>query len=218
MASRPASGGARQVDVPAERLERWLSNFAERHGEPTHVPTTTGVTLTAPDGTTVECVAPFAPVSPDAALPYNGLLQHVVQPRRVGVLLVRLGGYAVGIFEGTTLVTSKVGSKTVHGRNSNGGWSQHRYARRRDGQVKVALQESTDVAARILGGQELDALVTGGEKSAIAAVLEDPRLKALQIKIEPRVLDVPDPKLVVLQQTPAQFRAVRMLITDPATP
>jgi hypothetical protein len=34
--------------------------------------------------------------------------------------------------------------------------------------------------------------------------------------VEPRILDVPDPKLTVLQQTPALFRAVRIRVLDPA--
>ncbi len=217
MASRPAAGGGRHVDVAPERLEKWLTGFADRHGPTTWSATGERVDVVAADGARAECDVPFAPLlPPDATVAYAGLVEHALTDRRVGVLLVRLGGYAAGIFEGTTLTTSKVGSKSVHGRNSNGGWSQHRFARRREGQVKVALSDSADVAVRILvDAKALDALVLGGETKAVTAVMADPRLLHLKELVEPRILDVPDPKLVVLQQTPALFRAVRIRILDP---
>jgi hypothetical protein len=216
MASRPAAGGGRHVDVPAERLEKWLAGFSERHGTATWRATAERVDLIAEDGARAECEVPFPPLAVDDSAPFGGLPAHVMTDRRVGVLLVRLGGYAAGVFDGTTLTTSKVGSKTVHGRNSNGGWSQHRYARRREGQVKEALAESADVAVRILAGARgLQALVLGGETKAATEVMQDPRLAKLVPLVQERFLVVPDPKLVVLQQTPALFRAVRIRIIDP---
>ena len=210
------------MDVPAERLERWFAGFAERHGAINWTATPERVDLLAQDGARAECDVPFGPLDAGGDEQFGGLVQHVKQDRRVGVLLVRLGGYAAGIFDGTTLTTSKVGSKTVHGRNSNGGWSQHRYARRREGQVKEALTESADVAVRILLGTDgaraapaLQALVLGGETKAAHEVMQDPRLAPLRPLVQARFLVVPDPKLVVLQQTPALFRAVRIRVIDP---
>jgi len=45
---------------------------------------------------------------------------HCLRERRLGVLLVRLGGHAAGVFEGRRLVSSKVGSRQVHGRSAAG--------------------------------------------------------------------------------------------------
>jgi hypothetical protein len=223
VASRPAAGGGRFVDVAPERLERWLAGFCERHGSATTDFRADRVTVTASDGAVADVHVPFAPLAVDNSLPYAGLVAHVLRQRRVGVLLVRLGGYAVGVFDGETLITSKVGSRQVHGRNSNGGWSQQRYARRRDNQVRDALEETADVAARLLAGnagpaQSLDGFVTGGDRAAIAAVLVDPRLQHLSRVTEPRILDVPDPKLAVLTATPALYRAVSIRIIDPDPP
>jgi len=216
MVSRPAAGGGRHVDVSPERLERWLAGFAERHGDVTFSASPPTVTLTASDGAVASCNVPFPPLSINASLPYGGLIAHAQQERRVGVLLVRLGGYAVGIFDGTTLLTSKVGSRQVHGRSAAGGWSQQRFARRREGQVRVALQEAADVAARILAeAQQLDGVVLGGDKQAVGAVLDDARLAHLRPLVQSRLLDVPDPKLTVLAQTPTLFRAVRIHVLDP---
>src|SRR5262249_59616888 len=48
----------------------------------------------------------------------------------VAALLVRLGGYAAGVFEGERLVASKVGSRFVKGRHKKGGSSAGRFSPR----------------------------------------------------------------------------------------
>ncbi|MCU1592575.1 MAG: hypothetical protein JWP11_3831 [Frankiales bacterium] len=210
MATSPAVGGGRWVTVPPERLERWLAGFAERHGE---VSETTGpdvVRLTAADGAVAVCEVPFPPLA-------ESLVEHVLRPRHVGVLLVRLGGYAAGIFEGRELVSSKVGSRQVHGRSAAGGQSQQRFARRREGQARVALGAAADNAVRILlpEARRLDAVVLGGDRSAVDEVLTDRRLQPLLDLVTGRLLDVPDPRLKVLQQAPDLFRAVRIHLVEP---
>jgi hypothetical protein len=210
----------RSVEVEAERIPRWFANFAERNGGLTEVQATAdGVRAAGANGTLAECVAPFLPWwSPDGD-PLAALAAHVTAERRVGVLLVRLGGFAAGIFDGVDLGDSKVGSRQVHGRTSAGGWSQQRFARRRENQVDVALDSATEVAARILlpHVDSVAALVLGGERTAVDKVLADRRLSGLgAVPVEPRFLSVPDPRLNVLKETPAKFRAVTIHLTDPA--
>jgi hypothetical protein len=215
---RPAAGGGRWVAVAPERLDRWLTGFAERHGDGGWVSRDGVVTVSGVDKATACCHPPFPPLVTDPTLPYDGLLAHALTDRRVGVLLVRRGGHAVGIFAGSALVASKVGSRHVQGRTAAGGWSQHRFARRREGQTQVALGAAADVAARVLVAEAVppvDHLVTGGDKRLLAEVLEDPRLRVLQVVTSDRVLDVPNPKLDVLRATPAAFRAVRILTRGP---
>ncbi|MEO6712965.1 MAG: acVLRF1 family peptidyl-tRNA hydrolase [Mycobacteriales bacterium] len=216
MSGRPAAGGGRHVDVAPERLERWLAGFAERHGEVAVDVAPELVRLTAADGSLAECDVPFAPLASDETGAYGGLVAHALRVRCVGVLLVRLGGYAVGVFDGTTLSSSKVGSRQVHGRSAAGGWSQQRFARRREGQVREALGDAADVAARILlpVAERLDAVVVGGDKRAAAEVLTDPRLSRVSALVQPRMIDVPDPRLRVLQDSPRLWRAVRIRIVD----
>jgi hypothetical protein len=201
--------------VPPERIERWLDGFAERHGPVTSVTGPDAVVLTAADGATARCKVPFPPLT-------TSLVEHCRVDRRVGVLLVRLGGYAAGVFEGRELVASKVGSRQVHGRSAAGGQSQQRFARRREGQVRVALSAAADNAVRILLPEtaRLDAVVLGGDRSAVDEVLTDRRLAPLLPLVTGRLLDVPDPRLKVLQGTPDLFRAVRIELTepDPVTP
>jgi hypothetical protein len=207
----------KDVTVPPERLGRWLEGFADRHGESSYVAQPDVVLVTAVDGARAECFVPFPPLVVDEAQPYGGLLAHARRERRVGLLLVRRGGYAAGIFAGGSLLTSKVGSRHVQGRTAAGGQSQQRFARRREKQAREAFGAAADVAARILlpSVDELDAVVLGGDKAAVAQVMDDPRLRPLaDLVVGPR-LAVPDPRLAVLKDTPAQFRAVRITVSEP---
>jgi len=195
----------RVVTVAAERLERWVAGFAERHGGATAGPGQDVVEFVGADGDHAWVEVPFPPLAGD-------LVEHVLRPRRVGVLLVRRGGYAAGVFDGTALIASKVGSSYVQGTTKAGGWSQQRYARRRANQASAAFAEAADAAARVLAGVPLDGFVAGGDREAVRAVLADRRLAHL----EPAGpwLEVKDPKLKVLAAMPEQFRAVRIRL-DP---
>lgn len=208
----PAAGGGRWVSVPPERLERWLSGFAERHGPTTTTAGAERVLLEARDGARAELEVPFPPLADD------DLVAHALRARRIGVLLVRLGGHACGVVEGTRLVVSKVGSRQVHGRSAAGGQSQQRFARRREGQVRVALQAAADNAVRVLVPEaaRLDGVVVGGERTAVDAVLADRRLAPLVPLVTGRLLDVPDPRLRVLETAPELLRAVHIRVVDPA--
>lgn len=207
----------RAVDVEAERLAGWLQRFGERHGPTTWQASPDLVVVSAGDGARAECEVPFPPLAVDDTAEYGGLPDHVSRDRCVGVLLVRLGGHAAGIFSGADLLSSKVGSRLVHGRSAAGGQSQQRFARRREGQVRVALQDAASVAIRILlpAAADLDALVLGGDRSAVEKVLADTRLAPLRPLVTRRLLDVPDPRLRVLKETPKLFRSVRIRVVDP---
>jgi len=198
-----------RYELPPERLGRWLDRWAQAHGG--IAASAIGdrgrlVTYTAHDGAAVACEPPFPPLADGDAL-----LEHVARERTVGVLLVRLGGHAAGIFAGTRLTASKTGARLVHGRHRAGGSSSGRFARRRAGQARVALQAAADVAAHVLREPaeqgRLDAVVLGGDRTALASVLADPRLGAVRGLAVDRVLDVPDPRRAVLEATPDAFRA-----------
>ncbi len=208
--------GERWVSVEPRRLEGWLGRYVAAHGLHECRVLREVVEVVGEDGTVARCMVPFPPLEPHPDQPWGGLLEHSLTERRVGVLLVRLGGYAAGIFEGRALVSSKVGSRQVHGRSSAGGWSQQRFARRREGQAVVALAAAADNAVRILvpEAKNLDAVVLGGDRTAVDATLADRRLEPLRGLVTGPLLDVPDPRLRVLEQTPATFLRVRIGLTD----
>ena len=204
------------------------------------------VTFTAPDGAVAECHPPFPeslawPARGDrpasgAANPAAGpvpaeitaaVAAHAAAPRSVGVLLVRLGGYAAGVFTGypPALADAKTGSRPVHGRSAAGGWSQHRFARRREKQANEALDAAADAAVLVFtrwesgGGagrmSRLDAVVLGGDKRAVAELRDDPRLAPYVAMATERFLTVPDPRRAVLEAAPKGFLAVKIRLTEP---
>jgi len=177
------------------------------------------VTFTAEDGATAECHPPFPPVPPGARTA-EALAAHAAADRTIGVLLVRLGGYAVGVFSGSPprLIDSKTGSRPVHGRSAAGGWSQHRFARRRENQAATALRAAADAAAEVFGRygpDRLDAVVLGGDKRSAAGLRGDARLEKYLAKATGRFLTVPDPRLAVLRDIPRAFLAIRIRLTEP---
>ena len=97
------------------------------------------------------------------------LAAHASADRTVAVLLVRLGGYAAGVFRGAPprLVASKVGSRLVHGRSAAGGTSQHRFARRREKQAREALEAAADMrGGRVRPGQRRAGRAGAGRRQA----------------------------------------------------
>ena len=214
--SRPAAGGGRWVSVDPERLPAWLDGFAARHGAVEWHAGPERVEVHAADGALAACEVPLPPLTVDPDAPWGGLPAHALAERTVGVLLVRLGGFAAGVFAGSRLVASQTGSRPVHGRAAAGGWSQRRFARRREGQARVALDAAAEAAAAVLlpAVDTLHALVGGGDRRAVEAVLADARLASLRPLLSPRLLDVPDPRRRVLEDAPRLFRAVSIRVVE----
>ena len=151
------------------------------------------------DGAAAVIAVPFPPLA-ESADPLPELLAHVNRDCRIGALLVRRGGHAVGVFDGRALIASKVGGSYVQGRTKAGGWSQQRYARRRANQAAQAYAEAAEAAVRILApvAADLHAVVGGGDRPGVEAVLADPRLTEVRARFTGTVLPTPDPRLRVL--------------------
>jgi hypothetical protein len=236
MLSEPAASPARWIDVTPERFPGWIESFGGRHGavrvadEPGDAEPGGAVVFVAADGAVARAHVPFPPVpglgaAGDPVMQDPGevarvIAAHAAADRTVGVLLVRLGGYAAGVFSGTPprLADSKVGSRLVHGRSAAGGQSQQRFARRREKQAAEALGAAADTAVGVFGryGRPLDALVLGGDRRAVAGLRDDPRLRGYFGLAVERFLTTPDPRLAVLRETPKMFRAIRVQLTEPA--
>jgi hypothetical protein len=206
----------RTVLVPPERLVRWFENFGARHGTPALAVQDGRLVATAPDGAVAEAALPFGrgyDGRPDAV----GLREAAQREVRWGVLLVRKGGFAVAAGTSQTPSRTKVGRRHVQGRTKAGGQSQQRFARRRDNQARQAFEAAADHAHRVLvteaGG--IEALVCGGDQSAVEAVLADPRLATAAAARTGPWLPVPDPRRSVLDQAVADAWSVVVTVEEP---
>jgi len=205
----------RRLEVDPERIRLWVNGFAERHGALTWSSLEASVALVAADGAVAE-LQPFVtgrvPALPRAV---DELADWAVAPAHVGLILVRRGGYAVGLGLGAELCAHKVGTRYVQSRTAAGGWSQQRFARRRHNQADALVGSVIEHTMRIVLASPNDALVVGGDKALVRDVLADVRLARLADLPRRELFDLPDPKLVVLEQALRRGRAVRINLTEP---
>jgi hypothetical protein len=201
----------RHITVPANRLRGWLAELADRHPGLTWTRSREEAVAAAGDGAWVRVHIPFRPACED-------WVAHCEKARRLAILLVRRGGFGVGVTRDGLLSASKVGSRHVQGKTKAGGWSQQRFARRRGNQARVAFTAAADACAGLLMAEldALDGLVTGGDRSAVARVLEDPRLAPLAALPAGRFLTVADPRQRVLVQAARDATRIEIEIWDPS--
>ena len=205
---------SRRIEVDPERIALWVSRFAERHGALTWLSLEASVALTADDGA-FAVLESFVAAGPTLPLAVDELADWAVAPTRLGLILVRRGGYAVGLAQGNELSSHKVGTRYVQSRTAAGGWSQQRFARRRHNQADALVGSVIEHTMRIVLGSPTDALIVGGDKALIRDVLADVRLARLAELPRRELFDLPDPKLAVLAQALRRGRAVRITLTEP---
>ena len=203
---------ARAVSVPAARLLRWIDGFAARHGGSTQLLTDGALHLAGADGATAVITPPY-PVRATDASEFAAAVQRIP---RTGVILVRRGGFAAAIVEGDAVIASDVGKRHVQGRTAAGGWSQQRFARRRDKQVHELVEAAADYAARVIvPALPVDYLATGGDKPLVEELLKDTRLRQLTTIPRGPHLDVPDPRRDVVTSLPERLSTLRIDLVDP---
>ncbi|HET9258326.1 MAG TPA: acVLRF1 family peptidyl-tRNA hydrolase [Pseudonocardiaceae bacterium] len=207
----------RTLAVPTERLARWFENYAVRHGTVEYGTVDGRLEARACDGAVATAALPLGRAydgPPDVA----AFAREAAAPGRWGLLLVRKGGFGVAALDGESMLASKVGQRHVQGRTKAGGQSQQRFARRRENQALRAYQAAADHAYRVLvvEGGALTALVCGGDRQAVDAVLSDARLAGLSVVRTEPWLAVPDPRRAVLDQAAVDAKAVRIRLTEPA--
>lgn len=211
-------GSATRVAFVSDgRLHGWVERFSAGHGAPLMTDVDGGLQLSAPDG----AVALLQPPWPVDGRPGRGsdILARLVslagQPRCIGVLLVRRGGYAVAVIREGEVLASKTGTGRVQGRSAAGGSSQQRFARRRANQADALVESVAEHAGRIFAGQRIEYVATGGDRALVELVLAEPAVKPYAGLVRLRFLDVPDPRAAVLKKAAVDLCGVRILVTDP---
>ncbi len=155
-------------------------------------------------------VLPPFPV--EAAATYDGwntgpLHSLLHRPRSVLVLLLRLGRYSIGVFEGDRLVQSKTGTRFVKGRHRKGGSSSARFARHREGQARELFDKACEILVKqveLYPGRPDHFFLGGDRLTLVAFVKRCPYLERLSSIRLHRILKVGEPSLKVLQAVPRE--------------
>lgn len=211
------AAASRTAFISGVRLAGWVDRFGASHGDLEVEDHDDGVRLLAADGASALLQAPW----PDDGRPGRGadlvarLASLASQPRRIGLVLIRRGGYGVAVASEGRLLAAKTGSKYVQSRTAAGGQSQQRYARRRANQADAMVEAVAQLAGQILAGQAVEYIVPGGDRGMAELVLDEPALKVYARLPRLAYLDVPDPRAAVLKKAAADVCAVRVTVTDP---
>jgi len=119
----------------------------------------------------------------------------------IGLVLVHLGSYAVGICQGEKLISSKVGTGLVHGRHKKGGSSQQRFQRHRENQAREFLDRVCLHAREQLEphAQLMNYIAYGGPHQTVLLLQKRcPFLQSFEDRVLP-LLDVPSLRQRVLE-------------------
>ena len=191
--------------VSGDRLPGWVDRFAASHGTLTEAELDGGLQLRAADG----AAALLQPPWPADGRPGRGpdpvarLASLASQPRQLGMLLVRRGGYSVAVVSAGRILAAKTGTRHVQSRTAAGGWSQQRFARRRANQADALVEAVAAHAARIFAEHRVEYLAPGGDKTLAEQVLAEPVLRQYASLARLPFLDVPDPRASVLKKAAA---------------
>ena len=88
------------------------------------------------------------------------------QELMLGLVMVRLGEYGIGVFQGEKLLSSKVGTGLVHARHRQGGSSANRFRRHREKQMETFFARVCQHAREQLEpcARKLDYVLYGGTR------------------------------------------------------
>jgi hypothetical protein len=121
----------------------------------------------------------------------------------LALVLIRLGAYSIGIFQGEKLISSKVGTGLVHARHRQGGSSAHRFERHREKQMEafftrvcIHVREQLEPHTR-----NVNFVLYGGTKETILDFRKQCRfLREFNNRTLDRLLNVRDPRRAGLSE------------------
>jgi hypothetical protein len=146
------------------------------------------------------------------------LMWSVLERRRIVLLLLRMSGFAVGIFEGEHLAVFKTGSRFVKGRHKKGGSSSARFARRREDQARMLFDKAAETLQERVEAYpgSLTHLILGGDRLTLLAFEKRcPFLQHLEVIRLHRILNVERPSLNALKELPRQIYMSRIVTYRP---
>ena len=133
----------------------------------------------------------------------------------VGVVLLRMGRYAIGVVQGDKLLASKTDTRHVKNRHRAGGSSQRRFMRSRDRLIRELYDEACSVTRRVFEPHvdNIDCVLTGGERQTINGFLK--RCEFLEksgLSVMKRLLAVERPSHKALENIHREVCKSRVLV------
>lgn len=137
------------------------------------------------------------------------LVELLERERLVAVLLLRLGGFSVGVFRGELVVDSKTDQRFVKGRHRAGGQSQRRFERIREKQVHELFKKACETAREKLAPyeREVEHVFLGGDRHTLQAFRKEcSYFERYGARLMRRTLPVPgDPRRSSLDAMPREI-------------
>ena len=138
----------------------------------------------------------------------------------VGVVLLRLGRYAVAVLNGERLVATKTGSRHVKNRHRKGGSSQRRFERSRERLIRELFDKACEVSGAVFGPHlaSIDYVLLGGERHTLGGFVKRCRLmQDLAPKTLSRRLVVDRPGQVALDGIATEVWMSEVIAFEPAS-
>ena len=179
----------------------------------------TGLAIFFGEERVVAVIPPF-PISADGTEDRAdiGPLEDILdRDRLVGVVLLRLGRYAVGVLRGGRLVASKTGSRYVKRRHRAGGSSQRRFERSRERLVRELFDKACEVAEQVFApyNRRMDHVLLGGERNTLRDFTRRCRhLTDLESSTLARILRVDRPGQRSLEKISTQMWESRVFVFE----
>ena len=120
----------------------------------------------------------------------------------IGVVMLRLGRYGIGVLRGDSLIASKTATRHVKNRHRAGGQSQRRFERSRERLVREIYDKACEVAQDVISPhlKELDYVMLGGERHTVNSFVKRCRfLQDLSYKTLNRRVAVDQPNHKALE-------------------
>ena len=164
-------------------------------------------------------IAPPFPIDEDLrcdGVEVGPMLDLLSRDVTVGVVLLRLGRYAVGVLENGRLAASKSDTRYVKNRHRKGGSSQRRFERSRERLVRELYDKVCAVTEDVFRpyGDRIEYLLLGGERQTLLAFTKRcGYIERSGIEVLPRRLDVDRPGKAALDNVQRQVwmsRVVRL--------
>ena len=147
----------------------------------------------------IVAVQPPVPLTTDARAS-RALLEPLRELLRsspvIGVVLLRLGRYAIGVLRGDKLIATKTDSRYMKNRHRAGGQSQRRFARSRERLIRELYDKTCEVTRAVFEPYlaEMEYVMFGGERGTLDGFVKRCRLmRELESKTLSRQISVHRP-------------------------